>query len=232
MSGTFPAVLPQLQDSLPQWLATQAPGSELNKVLGAAADQLDAVHALFDQVSAGRSLLTCSPADLYDQYAFIYSLQNEQVPPTPDGLRALLLALAAANGSVSSLLSVLIALLSTPANLIGGTVLTFDAGGAGLTFPATDGLTMYQYAAGGAPPFSPTLGLIFPADGSGVFFPGGGSGLMFPAVGLLNVIESPGTFTYTVQVKGYLAFDRPTFARIVNRLRLSHLYPPTIQEIA
>lgn len=249
--GSFPAALPKLQASLPQWLAAGDPTSEMFKTLAAAAAQQDELGATFDSVSDGRSLLTCSQEDLYEQYAYVYGLQNEQAAPTPQALRTLLIAMAAADATVNGTLNVLIALLSTPQNVAGGTVLLFDAGGAGLTFPADgSGLTTYQFVVGQS--FLPQVGLQFNADGTGVLFPppadgatldtvipADGSGvvlsspapLYFQQFGLVAIIPDPDDATYEVRVGSYLQFDRPTFARLVNRLRPSHLYAPTIKEV-
>lgn len=240
--SNFPPALPNLQAALPQWFAAEDPSSELYKVLAAGAKQMDAAGLVFDDVSAGRSLLTCSDADLYDQYAFLYGLQGEQAPPTPAALRGLLLALAAFDGTTPGLLRVLVALVTSTANLMGGTVLTFPGGGGGLTFPANGtGLMMYQFAPGAGPPLTATLGFVFPVDGTALVFAADGSGLTFPTAGILNVIEPVDpqalfplnqvpAYTYTVQVSSWLAFDRPTFSRLVNRLRIAHLAPPVIQE--
>lgn len=74
-------------------------------------------------------------------------------------------------------------------------------------------------------------GLHFPADGAGLHFPADGSGLHFPPRARVQVLDSPETFTLTVQVVAGLVYDHAAFARAVQRHRPGHYNPPIIQEV-
>jgi hypothetical protein len=74
------------------------------------------------------------------------------------------------------------------------------------------------------------LGLRFPATGAGLTFPEDGTGLTFSAGSRLEVAEAYADYRLDVTVRSYLAFDRPAFARAVNRYRQAHMVAPTITE--
>ena len=74
--------------------------------------------------------------------------------------------------------------------------------------------------------------LIFPADGSGLQFPADGSGLTFGVFGLLYIEMDYLTYTMTVYVLDWLQFDRPTFAREVQRFVPADWNAATVVEVA
>jgi hypothetical protein len=134
-------------------------------------------------------------------------------------------------------------------NLLYGPIATFDAGGAGLTFPANgSGIgPLYQFAT--AP--DPIAGFIFPLDGSGLtfpdpalHFPGDGTGLTLSAVNFPNftsltfpngapwvtVTENFTNYGLTVTIKTWLSFDRGAIRRVIDRFRQAHTTPTVYVE--
>lgn len=223
--------LPALQDHLPDWWATKYdptlghPVPVLYALLLAFATAVDQVSADLENLHADMALSNATLNGLVREYAYAYGIDNEQLPPTSTALRQYLQAWAGVDGSTVSIVRLLTTFLSTAIN-VSGTQLVFDAGGAGITLPS-DGspLILYQQT-------TQQSALNFPVDGSGFSFPSDGSGLLVPVVsGWVVVVESAATYTWTVQVKSYLAFDRAAFARAVERLRQAHLLPATITEI-
>jgi len=124
--------------------------------------------------------------------------------------------------------------------------------GVGITLPATfggqpAGLIMFEFPAGS----QPVAGLIFPLNGSGLRFSvnpsslpsdnvivqdgtspiGAGSGLTFASNGFVNIIQGFTTYTLTVQVQNWLAFDRGAFQRAVGRFQPAHCLPASIVEV-
>lgn len=80
------------------------------------------------------------------------------------------------------------------------------------------------------PGFPGTVGLRFPADGSGLDFPADGSGLTFPSGGWLAIVDHPSDYFLEVRVLNTLIFDRAAFARAVARFTPAHYFPSTITE--
>lgn len=212
-----------LQDNLPDWWAKDGPGV-LYAILVALAGQQDELSGQLETLFANQSRVTATLEALRCEYAYAFGIDYEQLPPTVDALQAYLTEWIGADGSTLSAIRILTSLLKTPANMT-GTQLVFDAGGAGLTFPADgSGLVMFQQVQ--------EIGFLsFPVDGSGLGFPSDGSGVIFPDVsGWVVITESPSSFTWTVTTKSYLTYDRAAFARAVERLRQAHLLPATIVE--
>jgi hypothetical protein len=233
---SYEDALPSLQDHLPDWWAKDAKEdgtaeSVLYLLLAALADALDGLSADLEDLSADMALVNATLDGLRSEYAYANGIDYEQLSPTVDVLRAYLQAWIGATGSKQSIISVLTAFLKTTVNIT-GTQLTFDAGGAGFTFPADgSGLILFQST-------QDTVSLIFPADGSGLIFPspegtligqvfvidpanGGtppgatGPGLTFPSSGWVDITEDFTNYAWTVYTKSYLTFDRAAFARAV-----------------
>jgi hypothetical protein len=235
-----------LQDHLPDWWAKTGTAN-LAILLTALAVPLDELSGELEDLHSDMALINATLTGLRDEYAFAYGVENEQLPPTVDALRAYIQTWESANGSKLSVIQTLTALLKTPVNTT-GFQLTFPAGGSGFTFPTDgSGLTLFQqtddtaflaFAADGSgltfkPPASPLVGQIYVADPADGTTPPGppGPGLTFPVSGWVDVIESFTTYTWTVTTKSYLNFDRAAFARAVERLRQAHLLPATITEL-
>lgn len=220
----FEPSLPDLVDALPSWWATQLPGSELAILLQVVGELMDDLAAAADTIAADMALTTATADGLQSEWALLWGLQNEQLPPTRDALQTYIKQRAGDDGSTNALLGILVGILSNPSNAA-GTVLTFPASG-GLTFPA-DGSGLVLFETGVAP----ISHLVFPGDGSGLTFPASG-GITFPSQGWVEVIQSLSDYTLTVQVKNWLSFDRAAFGRAVQRARPSHFQKPTIVEVA
>lgn len=208
-----------LDDSLPQWWKHRDPNSELYKLLQVLSEQVDDLGVLMESTYADTSLATAGDDALREEWALVYGVSNEQAPiVSTEQLRDYLQALAAFDGSRTSLENMLLALLRNPANDSPGATVSTDT-----TFPADgSGLTLFQ---------NPTAGelgyLAFPVDGSGL-----GLDTTFPTSGRLEVIERFADQRVDVFVRSYLAFDRGAFARAVARARQSHLNASTITETA
>lgn len=122
-----------------------------------------------------------------------------------------------------------------------------DGSGAGINFPADgSGITLYQL---NTPP-NVVGGLVFPGDGSGftfpdpaVYFPEDGSGLLldltwptftpltFPSgAAWVTVTEDFAHYGLTVTIKSWLAFDRGTVRRALDRFRQAHCSPTVYVE--
>jgi hypothetical protein len=266
-----------LQAHLPDWWRTDDPTSNLWQVVTAAGAAIDSLAPLWQRFAGDTALVTATEEGMVRNFAFAWGLQNEQLPPTSNILSPYIQAQAADNGSPPAALATLTAFLGSVGDLYGPYLVLFDPGGAGLTFPANgSGITLWQYAgAGGGPlltfpltfPASGGLtmwqyqigatltgGLVFPSDGSGLIFPldpqtfpsdtvvvntgqaipTPGSGLIFPVTTgnvFLSISVSYSSYTWTVSVPSVLPFDRAAFARAVERLRPAHFYPATIVEV-
>ncbi len=244
----FEPTLPDLQDRLPSWWS-QDPVSELGLHLGVFAALTDELAARAEAVYRNTRLATASDEAVREEWAYVYGVQNEQLPSTVEQLRAFISARAAEDGSLPSLITTLLTLIATPINLV-GTVLLFDAGGAGLTFPVSGtGIgPLFQ----NPPPARPNL--FFPIDGSGIAFPRGGddfpadgtglifafdgTGIPFPPVvdltfgigSLVDVDENISGRFFTVSTRSYLAFDRGAVKRTIGRYRPVHLLAPVYVE--
>ncbi len=134
-------------------------------------------------------------------------------------MRNFQLAWGLTNEQVSSVQALLVAyiqlLASDDGSLQAATnalsaLLTVPAGHAGLTYPV----------------------LIFPPDGSGLQFPADGAGLTFGVFPLLYIEMDYLTYTMTVYVLDWLDFDRPTFAREVQRFVPADWNAATVVEVA
>lgn len=212
--------LAAFQDHLPDWWAADVTTSLLYKILVAAATPTDGLSADLENLHADMTLATATADGLRSEYAYAYGVNNEQLPPTVDGLRLYIQTWAGINGSLLSAVGLLTSLLKTVGNE-SGTQLIFDAGGAGLTFPANgSGLPMFQQV-------PEVASLTFPVDNSGIPI----DTVLPNASGWVLITESPSTYTWNVQTKSYLNFDRAAFARAVERLRQAHLLPAVITEV-
>lgn len=224
MAQDFEAALSDLQDHLPSWWPTSNPTSQMYKLLAGVASVIDQLSNLFEQPYLDEVITTASQTGLFRNFALAWGLQNEQLPTVTSQLAAYIQARAAETGSLQSLINTLTALVNQPVNQ-GGPVLTFPAGGGGLTFPANgSGLIMYQYT-------SPQLAPVFPADGSGLTFPADGSGITLGAVAWIDLLPNYSTYTLTVKVLEYLAFDRNAFTRAVNRFQPADWLPSVVQQV-
>src|ERR1700727_2320492 len=164
----FEAALHDLQNHLPIWWASREPESALYSILAASGTLLDELAWLFENPFLNSVLTTASEEGLLRNFSFAWGLENEQLPPTTEQLRAYIRACAESDGSLESLVKTLTALLETTINTTGGAVLIFPETGEGLTFPTDgSGLTMFQFGPGEGP----KAGLIFPANGEGLHFP-------------------------------------------------------------
>lgn len=156
-TSTFPPALELLVDALPTWWATDLPTSEISILLQAFGELADELAVAFEQIYLDQTLETASGSALQSQWAVIYGVSNEQLPPTVDALRGYLQARAADDGSTIALENTLLALLSNPANgtlstgaltfAIDGSGLTLPADGSGLAFPAAPDLTIIEHLA-------------------------------------------------------------------------------------
>jgi hypothetical protein len=188
-NDSFDPSIERVQDALWGWAAQYDPSSELYMTLAVWCDVIDSIGDDLDGIWLSRCMETALQADLLAQYAYVYGLSQEQLPPTVDQLRAYIQAVSQENGTVISLVNELMALVGA-GSLTGGPVLTFPATGGGLIFPnpagtsglvwpmggtgfmlptsftgQSAGLTMWQFAT------VPSAGLIFPAGGGGLLFP-------------------------------------------------------------
>ncbi len=210
----FDDALEDLSAALPSWWAHQDPASELAKLLAALAPFSDAISAAIEGIFADQRLETARDEALRTEWAPLYGAGNEQLPTSTEMLRDYLQQRAAEDGSVQSLENALLALLRRPEN-DEDTSPVLDA-----VFPADgSGLVLFQ----------PTIErpyLAFPADGRGVLldatFPNG--------IGRLEVTEQFSDHRFVVTVRDFLVFDRPAFARAVDRHRMASQFPATITE--
>lgn len=245
----FEASLTDLQDHLPYWWASREPESALYSILNAAGTLLDELAWLFEDPFLNSVLTTANEEGLLRNFSFVWGLENEQLPPTTEQLRAYIKACAESDGSLKSLVKTLTALLESPVNTTGGTVLVFPEDGEGLTFPANGtGLAMFQFAPGD----EPKAGLIFPANGEGLHFPafpsslpsdnvigatgetppGAGPGLIFSQNGFVAVQpNTPNAYQFVVEVCSWLTFDRKAFQRAVERYEPADDLPAIIREV-
>ena len=245
----FEEALTDLQDHLPDWWATRAPGAAVESLLTLWGTRIDELAWLFENPYLNSVLATADEEGLLRNFAFAYGLENEQLPPTAERLRAIITAAAEMDGSLNGLLRVLMAIIGAgeAVNITGGTILTFPGGGGGLTFPANgEGLKLYQFAPGEAP----TAGLFFPLNGEGLIFPtlplalpsdnmigatggvppGAGPGLTFSQNEYLLITAGP--YQLTIEVLNWLTFDRNAFRRAVERYNPADCLPAIIQEVS
>lgn len=221
----FDDAINQLADALPAWWAKDRPDSELAKILAAIAEQIDALSVEIEGIYADQSLVTARDPALRREWAPLYGAGAEQLPIDTETLRAYLRARAEEDNTIGSLEEALLTLLRNPAN-DDGVELVFPVGGGGLTFPA-DGSGLPLFRATNERGY-----LRFPPDGTGLMFAADGSGLGFPTNSRLEIHEAFSAYRLDVTVRYFLVFDRPAFARAVNRFRQPHMVPPTITETA
>jgi hypothetical protein len=230
MSNFTPA-LEEMQSYLPGWWQQYNETSNLYKWLSALGMLTDSVAKAFDEVYTNGNLSTATAQAIYDEWAYVWGVQQEFAPPgaeetifTAPELVAYIKLLAQATGSTESLITSLLELLETPVNTT-GTSLEFPENGEGLEFPENgEGLLLFQ----------PTLfypGLLFPPSGEGLLFPENGEGLQFPTGTLaLEIVEEDTPYHFIVRVQEGLAFNREAFRRAVERQQMAHL-TFTIEEI-
>jgi Putative Ig domain len=245
----FEEALVDLQDHLPYWWESRNPESALYSLLSAGGALLDELAWLFEKPFLNSVLDTADEEGLLRNFAYAWGLENEQLPPTTEQLRAYIKACAESDGSLNSLVATLTALLETPVNVTGGPILTFPGGGEGLTFPTNGaGLPLYQFEPGE----EPKAALVFPANGEGLHFPvlpsllpsdnmigdtgetapGAGPGLIFSQNGFVAVQpNTPGPYQFTVEVCSWLTFDRKAFQRAVERYEPADCLPAAIREV-
>jgi hypothetical protein len=245
----FEHSLVDLQNHLPLWWASRNAEAILYQLLAAGGALLDELAWLFENPYLNSVLDTATGEGLLRNFAFAWGLENEQLPPTVEQLRAYIKACAEADGSLESLIRTLTALLETPVNTTGGSVLIFPAGGEGLTFPENgSGLTLYQFAPGEGP----KAGLFFPSNGEGLHFPvypsslpsdnmigatgetppGAGPGLVFSQNGFVAVKpNTPGPYQFEVEVCSWLTFDRKAFQRAIERYEPADCLPAVTREV-
>jgi hypothetical protein len=223
MSNFTPA-LEEMQSYIPGWWQQYNETSNLYKWLAALGMLTDSVAAAFDEVYTNGNLSTASAQAIYDEWAYVWGVQQEFAPPgaaetifTAPELVAYIKLLAQATGSTESLITSLLALLETPVNLI-GTPLEFPIGGEGIEFPENgEGLVMFQ-------PSTFHYGLLFPPSGAGLFFPENGEGLEFPGgVPALEIIEEDSVYHFIVRVNGALSYNHEAFKRAIERQQMAHL---------
>jgi hypothetical protein len=202
--------------ALPHWWQKDNPASQLAIVLAAVAALADELAAEGEGIFADMSLATARDAALRSEWAPLYGAGAEQQPMNTEQLRQYLQARTAEDGSVASLENTLLALLRNDLN-DGADPLTLDA-----TFPADgSGLTLST-----TPGLAPERGyLVFGVDGSGITL-----NTTFPERGRVEIVERFTDSRVDVNVRSWLAFDRPAFARAVERFRQAHLYPSIITE--
>lgn len=223
MSNFTPA-LEEMQSYLPGWWQQYNETSNLYKWLAALGMVTDSVASSFDEVYTNGNLSTASAQAIYDEWAYVWGVQQEFAPPgaeetifTAPELVAYIKLLAQATGSTESLITSLLALLETPINTI-GTSLEFPENGEGLEFPAGgEGLVMFQ-------PSTFHYGLLFPPSGEGLLFPENGEGLLFPGgIPALEIIEEDSIYHFIVRVNDVLSFNREAFQRAIERQQMAHL---------
>jgi hypothetical protein len=132
--------------------------------------------------------------------------------------------------------------------------LVFPVDDSGLALPATfgsqpAGLIMYEFTPGNGPGAS--IGLVFPANGSGLQFPeqtsvmvsdnvivqdgtvalGAGDGLIFGSNQFIELIPDYLGYRLTVKILNWLAFDRGALERAVERAQVADWLPTLIIEV-
>jgi hypothetical protein len=222
--SNFTPSLEEMQSYLPGWWQQYNTTSNLYKWLSALGIVTDSISTAFDEVYTNGNLSTATAQAIYDEWAYVWGVQQEFAPPgaeetifTAQELVAYIKLLAQATGSTESLITSLLALLETPANTE-GTALEFPVSGEGLEFPVNgEGLTMFQ-------PSSFYLGVLFPSSGEGLLFPENGEGLLFPeGPAALEIIEEDGSYHFVVKVNEVLVFNREAFQRAIQRQAMAHL---------
>lgn len=230
--SNFTPSLEEMQSYLPGWWQQYNETSNLYKWLSALGMVTDSVSKAFDEVYTNGNLSTASAQAIYDEWAYVWGVQQEFAPPgaeetifTAPELVAYIKLLAQATGSTESLITSLLALLETPVNTT-GKALEFPLGGEGIEFPENgEGLVMYQ-------PSDFYYGLLFPSSGEGLLFPENGEGLLFPGgVPALEIIEEDTPYHFIVRVNEALAFNREAFQRAIERQQMAHL-TFTVQEFS
>jgi hypothetical protein len=127
--GEFQDGLSLLNGNVPHWWAKDEPDSEVSKLLGVIAWQLDELSATFEQFFLDRILMKSSANGLQRTWETVWGVDNEQLKQTRDVLVPYLLARIAEDGTVSSFEYTLMALvLSRPMNVTTGPVLWFAEG--------------------------------------------------------------------------------------------------------
>lgn len=222
--SNFSPGLEELQSYLPTWWQQYNETSNVYKWLSSLGTLNDSISKAFDEVYANGNLSTASAQAIYDEWAYVWGVQQEFAPPgagetifTAQELVAYIKLLAQATGSTESLETSLLALLETPINTK-GTPLEFPENGTGIEFPENgEGLVMFQ-------PSVFHYGLLFPPSGEGLFFPENGEGLLFPnGVPALEIIEEDILYHFIVRVNGALAFNREALRRAIERQQMAHL---------
>lgn len=229
MSNFTPA-LEEMQSYLPGWWQQYNETSNLYKWLAALGMLTDSVASAFDEVYTNGNLSTASAQAIYDEWAYVWGVQQEFAPPgsgetifTASELVSYIKLLAQATGSTESLITSLLFLLETPANT-SGVPLEFPENGEGFLFPENgEGLVLFQPSL-----FYP--GILFPPSGEGLEFPPNGEGLHFPTGTLaLEIVEEDTPYHFIVKVNEALAFNREAFERAIQRQQMAHL-TFTVQE--
>jgi hypothetical protein len=225
-NDTFPPSLAELVDGEYSWSQAANPQSALGSLLTAIATEIDELGDQIDLIWQSRSILTAQPADLIAQYGYVWGLLSEQLPSTQAVLAQYILACAADDGSINSATRILTELVLAGDNMDGGPVLTFDPGGAGLTFPSNGaGLQTWQFGVGDTP--EPLTS--FPAGGGGLVFAADGTGILLTNNPYVAIAQDVTTWTWVVTVASWVAYDAPTFARAVEKLRPAHFYAAEIR---
>ena len=122
--SNFTPALYETQSYLPGWWQQYNEASNLYKLLKAQGMVTDSVAALFDLVYANAVLETASNQAIYDEWAYVWDVQQEFAPPgspetifTAPELIAYIHLLAQSTGSTESLITSLLFLLESPANI-------------------------------------------------------------------------------------------------------------------
>lgn len=240
----FQAGLEQLQGNLPHWWATGDPTSNIYNVLVAIGGSYDELSGQVEDLLADAALSTATLDGLDTEWARLYGIGHEELPPALETRRAYIQARAAEDGSRESLITTLLALIATDVNL-NGDELVFPGGGGGLTLPST-GLIMFQLLA------AFRQNLVIPADGSGLAFPPlslldfaeDGTGIVLQAnfptespitfgdgvTGWFDITEDFTGYRFTVTTKTWLTFVRAAVRRAMERFRQAHLLTPLLVE--
>lgn len=138
MSNFTPA-LEEMQSYLPGWWQQYNETSNLYKWLAALGMVTDSVASAFDEVYTNGNLSTASAQAIYDEWAYVWGVQQEFAPPgaeetifTAEELVEYIHLLAGATGSTESLETSLLAVMKIKE----ATGLLFPANGEGLLFPS------------------------------------------------------------------------------------------------
>jgi hypothetical protein len=138
MSNFTPA-LEEMQSYLPGWWQQYNETSNLYKWLSALGMATDSVSTAFDEVYTNGNLSTATAQAIYDEWAYVWGVQQEFAPPgaaetifTAEELIEYIHLLATATGSTESLETSLLAVMKVKE----ATGLLFPANGEGLLFPA------------------------------------------------------------------------------------------------